>query len=281
MRRGGAERLTAAWADRVRSNREQVERVRGGPEREDFYAPVSAHFVADPRRADDPVLTALTALARPAESWLDIGAGAGRYALPLALVVREVIALDPSPAMLGGLRAGMREHGIGNVRIVEGRWPAAAGDLRADVALIVQVGYDVEEIGPFLDAMERAARRQCVAVMMDRSPASAADGFWPAVHGMERVPLPALPELVALLRARGSRPLVRMQPRVGRRFDSADEALGYLRHQLWAEDGTPADRRLLAEVRRRMADGWDGVSLDTGPTQVVIATWRPRRAPTL
>jgi SAM-dependent methyltransferase len=276
-----AARLTAAWGARVRANREQVERIRSGPERCDFYAPVSAHFVADPARTDDPVLDALRELALPHESWLDIGAGAGRYAFPLALVVDEVIALDPSPAMLDGLRTGMRAHGIENVRVVEGRWPAAADQLRADVALVVQVGYDVEDIGPFLDAMERAASRLCVAVMTDRSPASAADGFWPSVHGMERTPLPALPELVAVLRARGVRPRVRPLPRPARRFDSDAEAVTYLRQQLWAEEGTEVDRRLLAEIRRRVEAGWDGVSLDGGPSRVGIVTWRPEPAPTV
>jgi SAM-dependent methyltransferase len=260
----------------VRGNREQVERIRRGPERPDFYAPVSAHFVDDPRRADDPVLQALLELARPGETWLDIGAGAGRYALPLALRVGEVLALDPSPAMLDGLRAGMAEHGIRNVRILEGRWPdAALPDVNADEALIAQVGYDVERIGPFLDAMEAAARRLCVALMMDRSPAAAADGFWPPVHGMQRVPLPALPELVALLRARGTEPRVRELPRPERRFESAEEMLSYLRRQLWADEGTDTDAALLAEMERRRASGWDGLGLDDGPSRIGLVTWRP------
>ena len=63
-------------------------------------------------------------LARADDTWLDIGAGGGRYALPLARSVREVVAVDPSAAMLEVLRDGMREHGIANVRVVEGRWPA-------------------------------------------------------------------------------------------------------------------------------------------------------------
>ena len=139
------------------------------------------------------------ALASPSEAWLDIGAGAGRFALPLARVIREVIALDPSTGMLDGLRAGMAESGIANVRVISGRWPADADGLAVDVALIAHVGYDVEEIGPFLDAMEGAAGRLCVAVLMDQAPAALANPFWPEIHGEERVPLPALRELVALL----------------------------------------------------------------------------------
>ncbi len=110
--------------------------------------------------------------------------------------------------MRAALGPGSAEHGIRNVRVVAGtagrpaRARPAAG--RCDVALIAHVGYDIEAIGPFLDAMEAATRDRCVAVLTDRSPASVADPFWPLVHGEERVPLPALPELVELLR--GPRP---------------------------------------------------------------------------
>ena len=76
--------LLASWARRVRANAEQVDRF-GELRHEDHYAPVATRFRADPRRTDDPSLDALLSLARPDETWLDIGAGGGRYALPLAL----------------------------------------------------------------------------------------------------------------------------------------------------------------------------------------------------
>ncbi len=205
-RPAGARMLEDAWATRVRANREQAERVREVPSG-DFYAPVSALFVADPRRTGEPTLEALRSMARPDETWLDIGAGAGRYALPLALQVRRLIAVEPSPGMRRALRTGIAEHGIANIRVIAGAWPTALDLLgrspAADVSLIAHVGYDIEEIGPFLDAMETATRDRCVAVLTDRSPASVADPFWPVVHGESRVPLPALPELLEALHARG------------------------------------------------------------------------------
>ena len=93
----------------------------------------------------------------------------------------------------------------------------------ADVALIAHVGYDVEAIVPFLDAMEAAARRLCLAVLMEESPASVAAPFWPLVHGEARVPLPALPQLVELLAARGSRPRVAHVTGERRRWADRDE----------------------------------------------------------
>ncbi|MES2211388.1 MAG: NTP transferase domain-containing protein [Chloroflexota bacterium] len=274
--------LAEVWARRVRDNAAQVERIRETPDGHDFYATVSRTFVADPARADDPVLETLLAQARPDETWLDIGAGAGRYALPIARRVREVIAVDASTSMLEALRVGMMTHGIAGVRTAEGRWPPDAGLRRAlgpnpvaDVALIAHVGYDVEAIVPFLDAMEAAARRLCVAVVMEESPASVAAPFWPLVHDETRVPLPALPQLVELLTARGAVPEVTRVTGERRRWSDRDELVGFLRRQLWTAPESPADDRLLAAVDTVSETGADGSVAVTGtrPLDIGIVSW--------
>ena len=223
-----AEEAAAAWADRVRADRAQVERYREEPERSDFYAPIAANFKADPRRDNDPVLNALLELVQPGETWLDIGAGGGRLALPLALKAKEVIALDASKGMLEILRECMSEYSVPNVRVIESRWPAAKAP-HADVALISAVGNDIEEMGAFLDAMEASAGRLCVAIQPSRPPASYAYPFWPRVHGVERIALPSLPELLALLLARGRIFNVRLFPRATMSFDSFEAAQRMLR----------------------------------------------------
>ena len=271
---GTASPQETAWAERVRANREQVDRVREVADGRDFYGPTSSLFRANPSRTDDPVLDALLALASPGDTWLDIGAGAGRFALPLARHVLEVIALDPSAGMLDGLRAGMTEHGIANVRVVEARWPEDEDSLRADVALIAHVGYDVEAMGPFLSAMERAAGRLCVAVMMAQAPAAIADPFWSAIHGEARVPLPALGELVALLEVRGRGVEVHRIEGEARRWATADEALTFLRHQLWVAPDGEKGRRLtsLVEELPREADG--SIRIASPNRGIGVVTWR-------
>jgi SAM-dependent methyltransferase len=275
-----AAELESAWAERVRANRAQVDRVREVPDK-DFYAPVSSLFVADPRRTGEEALDALVALIEPGDRWLDIGAGAGRYALPLALRAREVIAVEPSASMRNALRTGKEEHGLANLRIVPGTWPEALDTLGdppiAEVALVAHVGYDIEDIGPFVDAMERAASRLCVAMLTDRSPASVADPFWPIVHGMERVPLPALPELAELLRARGRTTEIQRVERAPRTFDSFDGLATFIRRQLWiAEDGEKEQRfrtALASMARERDDDGWTLASPPVG--SIGILTWSP------
>ena len=275
--------LAGTWAGRVRDNAAQVERIREAPDGADFYATVSRTFVADPARDGDPVLEALVSLARPEDTWLDIGAGAGRYALPLARRVRGVVAIDPSGSMLGALRSGMTEHGIANVRVLEGRWPPDV-DLRAglgpdpvaDVAFIAHVGYDVEAIVPFLEAMEAAASRACVAVLMQESPASVAAPFWPLVHAQARVALPALPQFVELLAARGTTPNVVRVAGERRRWADREELLAFLRRQLWTAPGSAADERLLAAVDDLAAVEPDGtVTVATAPAlDIGVVSWR-------
>lgn len=271
------------WAVRVRQNREQVDRHREVPDGADFYGPVSTLFRADPRRTDDPTLERLREIARPGETWLDIGAGAGRYALPLALLVREVIAVDPSDGMLAALAELMAEHRIGNIRAVADRWPPTSGSpaagLQAAVALIAHLGYDIEAIGPFVGAMESAATRLCVAVLQERQPSSIADPFWPLIHGEERVALPALGEFVALLRAGGRAPEVAIEERSPRGFASQDELHGFVRRQLWLTEGGAKDRHLATLVRERahLRDGrW---YLETRSLPVGVVTWDPAKGP--
>jgi SAM-dependent methyltransferase len=272
--------LLASWGRRVRANAEQVDRF--GEERsEDHYAPVANRFRVDPRRTDDTSLDALLTLARPDETWLDIGAGGGRYALPLALAVREVIAVDPSPGMLGVLREGMAEHAISNVRIVEGRWPATAADpaAQADVSFIAHVGYDVEQIGPFLDAMERSARRLCVAMLFWRRPTWALDRLWPAVHGVERALLPAMREMVTLLMARGRPVGIQLVEQPPASFESPEQIIGIARHQTWVRPGSEKDQRLDVAIRARLIERDGRYSFDWSPSYLALVTWTPSPEP--
>ena len=284
-RRADLARLVEArWSERVRANAAQVDRFREVADGRDFYSTVTRTFVADPARDDDPVLAALLNISEPADTWLDVGAGAGRYALPLARHVREVIAVDPSASMLAALGEGARTHRIPNVRIHEGRWPPdpelrrrLGPDPVADHALIAHVGYDIEAIGTFIDALQESARRTCVAVLMERSPASGAAPFWPLVHGEARVPLPALPDFIELLLARRAALQVSRVRGEPRRWTDRDELLAFLRRQLWTAPGSPADDRLLDAVRAlaQPAPGGGIVIRGSRPIAIGVVEWLP------
>ena len=133
-----------------------------------------------------------------------------------------------------------------------GRGAALAPLPCADVALIANVGHDTELIGPFVDALDAAARRACVAVMQERPPASIAAPFFLAVHGEPREPLPALPDFLDLLAARGSEPVVEILERPARAWRSRDEILTFLRRQTWVRPGAPADAASQGELDARL-----------------------------
>lgn len=263
------------WARRVRANREQVERFREAPERADFYAPVAQVFAADPRRTDEPVLNLLREMVQPNDLWLDIGAGGGRYALPIALAAREVVAVDVSDAMLKVLRDGAAKNGIENVRIVQSRWPAEE-PIQADVSLISHVGYDIEEIGPFLDAMEAATRRMCVAILLSESPAQVAARFWPRIHGEQREPLPALAEFLSLLMARGHFFDLKMLTRPTQGYATVEAAGAFFRQQLFIEPGGAKDRLLQAILAADLEERDGRYALLSGDIPLGVVIWRPR-----
>lgn len=270
------EEVTAAWAARVRADHEQVDRCRESADPSDFYAPHAKRFVQDPRRTDDPGLDALLRLAEPGETWLDIGAGAGRYSLPLALKVERVLAIDPSPAMLAALREGMAEHGIGNIDVTEGLWPAEGRALGADVVLMAHIGYDIAEFGAFLDGAEAAATRRCVVVMRTGNRLASYRMLWPEIHGEERVRLPMLSELLVLLAARGTTPEVTLVDRQAWGYDSIEELTEGYRLMLWLRPGSPKDRRLRALVAERATQRDGQWELDWTPVPDGIVTWIPR-----
>ena len=268
----------AAWAVRVRQNREQVDRFRELPDEADFYAPLAERFRADPRRQDEPVLDLLRSLVRPEDVVLDVGAGGGRYALPLALAAREVVAVEPSEGMLAVLRSGMAEHGIANVRTLQARWPMPddADVPRADVALIANVGYDVEDFGPFLDALERSASRLCIAIMLERQPTFGVDALWPHVHGVPRSTLPSLPDFLALQLARGRLFEVRLVPRSPMAYPSPEDAAVFARRQLWTRPGSPKDQLVGPLLQREMREHAGQYAFSWDPIHTGIVSWSPR-----
>jgi SAM-dependent methyltransferase len=267
---------TAEWARRVRADREQVERLGEVATASDFYAAVANVFKADPHRTDDAALDTLRGLVVPGETWLDIGAGGGRLSLPLALLAKEVIAVEPSDGMLTVLGEGMAEHGISNIRILRQRWPCEPPP-QANVALIANVGNDVEDIGPFIEAMEVSARRLCVIVNWYRSPRAVADSLWQDIYDEPRETLPAIPDYLALLLARGAIFDITLTERSAMSYPGRDEAHAFLRRQLWLQEGSERDRKLGRILSERITERDGRIAVSWDPVTIGIVTWMPGR----
>ncbi len=267
--------LAEAWAAAVRGNREQAERLREEPDDGDHYAPIAAAFRADPRRTDDITLAALQEIAEPDDVWVDVGAGAGRFALALALCVREVIAIEPSAGMRAEFEEIRAQHGIENARVFDQRWPTADPP-RGDVAMISQVGYDIEPIGELLDTMERSAARECVAVMYEQAPGGLFHELWPAIHGEPQIQLPGLAALLELLEARGADVSVNRSQRRRWRYRSREEAESFARRRLWLKpDSAKLSRLHDALDDLLVSDDNETLATPTTMTQGIVR-WRGR-----
>src|SRR5262245_37022129 len=154
--------MTAAetYAARIDAVRAQRARLHGAPPPADAWAgPIARRFRADPHRPLDANLAVLASHIRPEDVFLDVGGGAGRIALPLALPCRAVTVADASSGMGAEFTAAAAEAGISNARFVHASWLEAAG-LQGDVALTSNVTYFVREIVPFVKKLAAAARRR-------------------------------------------------------------------------------------------------------------------------
>ena len=155
--------------------------------------------------------------------------------------------------------------------------PSEGGVYEADVALIAHVGYDIEAIGPFIDALEAAAGRICVAVLMERVPASAADPFWPPVHGEARVGAAGPARLPRA--ARGARSPAQGRPwsaSSARRFETRDVLEAFIRRQLWIDPAGPKEARFRAALDELTVQDGDGWTIEgRGQSDVGVVTWTP------
>lgn len=188
-----------AWQSQVAAHHAQSIRIQqaGGWTGEGQGAFFASLFNADPLRTDDPVLNRLYVEIPSGASVLDVGGGAGRYALPLALRGHRVTVVEPSIPMLEQLRSGMRALGI-EIAIVQQTWEEAVVD-PADVVLAAHVVYGVEDIAPFVRKLQAHAQARVLVPAFMESPPTLIAPLWPPVHGETRINLPALPELLAVL----------------------------------------------------------------------------------
>ncbi len=261
------------WGEMVRVEHAQSDRARG-VRPADTWSRLAPAFKDDPYRTGDATVETLRARLIPGETLLDVGAGGGRLALPLALTCSAVTAVEPSPSMCAVLRETADEYGIENVSIVEAGWVDAAVE-PADVALCSNVVYVVENIGPFVRKLNDNARRLVLAIVFRSHPQSQFYGLWEQVHGEKRHGLPALPEFLPVLDQLGIQPEVaELNPQPPMSFDSVEAARDTIASRLYVQPGTDAMSRLERALQDWLRES-DGVWLTDGaqPRQPCLVSW--------
>ena len=271
--RPSVEDARQAWMRLVDADAEQVARVREPEPEQDHYAAVAGCF--RPGQPSAAEFDALASLAQPEDQWLDIGAGGGRFALPLSRRVRSVIAVEPSPAMRRVLSEGVAAAGVTNLTIHDARWPVERWTEQADVALAAHCLYDIREPVPFIKAMEHHARRLCVVALARFARGAQFAGLFEAVHGEPFQALPALREFVAL--NRGARALLRGATRGGRVRPTRRSTPSRRARSRGACSGcVPVRTRTGGCAISSTSGGEDpaGILMPLGFREIAIVTWR-------
>jgi len=265
-----------SWTRQVEAHHAQSLKAQEDSPPEDFWRPFASAFRSDPRRTDDPVLDSILRHVTSDSTALDVGGGAGRLALPLALRCAHVTVVEPSGAMVEELREATREAAIENLSIVEGAWEEVDVD-PADVVLCAHVVYGVEDIEGFVRKLDSSARKRVLILAFMDSPQANLSPMWEPVHGQERVDLPALPELMGVLWEMGISPdleMVEMSARGG--YESWDAAIEQLRRRLYVAPDTEQDRRLQSAAQELLVETSDGLVVrGTGLRRQGLVSWRP------
>jgi SAM-dependent methyltransferase len=286
--------MTAAehYAARVDAVLAQRTRLRGAEPSGDLFGnlePDHPLLKADPHRPLDANLKALADLIEPSDAIVDVGGGAGRMSLALALRCRSLTNVDPSASMGAAFLANAKAAGISNVTLVNGDW-LAADTPHGTVALVNHVTYLTRDIVPFIEKLERAGSRRVILTVNAPPPPSWNRALFQLVHGEAEEVVPGHAELMNVLWEMGRLPdLTMLQPQTVRfvvSLPSRAAAVGFavqrVANEQWAHWPVTAafEARTRATVERHFDDlyaqGADGFTprwITMG--REVLITWQP------
>lgn len=122
---------------------------------QDLDAPTASR-----RSQPDPLLDFLLPRLAPNMTVIDIGAGVGRWTVPIARKVQKVTAIEPSSRMREVLHERLASLGVTNVTVAETPWMAARVP-QHDVAIAAHSTYVSPDLLDFVRKMEQSARKSC------------------------------------------------------------------------------------------------------------------------
>ncbi|HUB96590.1 MAG TPA: class I SAM-dependent methyltransferase [Stellaceae bacterium] len=260
--------MTAAehYAARVDAVLAQRARLRGAEPSGDQFGdlePDHPLLKADPRRPLDGNLTALADRIEPSDAIVDVGGGAGRMSLPLALRCRSVTNVDPSANMGAAFLANAKAAGISNVRLIKGEWLETEDVPHGSVALVNHVTYLTRDIVSFIEKLERAASRRILLTVNAPPPPSWNRVLFQLVYGEAEEVVPGHAELMNVLWEMGRLPDLMMLPPQNVRFavslPSRAAALGFavqrVANEQWAH--WPVAPALAARIHATVEQHFD------------------------
>ena len=274
-----------AWREKLLAHEREAAALRGGDGHGHGHAHVPgghggftySNRPLDVHRTDDPVLNALYDALPEGATVLDVGGGAGRFALPLATRARHVTVVEPSTDSCEALQSRAAEAGLSNITVINESWEDAEAPA-ADMVLCSLVLHHVADAAPFVAKLQRHATGHVAVVEMMETPGVLEVPFYERVHGSAPTPLPGLPDVLRLLWALDIYPDVSMLTAEPAVLDNdGGGALDQLRRRLGVEPGTEADDRLRAAADELLEETDAGIMVrGVRPRRTAVVTWRPQ-----
>ena len=200
------------YAAKLEAVQAQNLRIYGSPASGDVWSGAAARqFRFDPHRSMDPNLATIASYVVPEDVVVDVGGGAGRVCLPLALKCRETINVEPSPGMAAEYESLAQEAGITNSRLVSSSLSEAAG-IRGDVIFTADVTYFVGDIVAFVSQLEAVAARRVIIAVWSEPPPNRRAKIFELLYGEQQNILPGHRELLPVLWDMGILPEIRVMP---------------------------------------------------------------------
>jgi len=234
-----------------------------------FWDKRARTFAAATSGRKDGFLDLLEPWLLPQRTLIDVGAGAGRYAAPLAERLDWVTAVEPSQ----GMRDLIPERD--NMTVIATDWEHAE-PAPADLVICCHVLYGVSDAPAFIAKLEAAATERVFIQLRFGQLHTASDPVWELMTGAARARQPEFADLWNLLNQLG--------------IEAAVAVLEYEGVESWKDAAA-----FEAEHRPSLADCWDEAKAaawlaenvtseadgrlvySRGRRTAGVAHWRPRR----
>ncbi len=264
------------WDATVFREHQQTDRYRDPPPDEDPWTDLAWNF-SPPDRDEldlDPAVNVVETYLDPGDTLIDVGAGGGRLAIPLARRCARVVAVEPSPAMRARMDAAITELGVDNVEVIPETWQNV--DIPAsDHVICSHVVYATTPILPFLEKLNDHAQKRVTVMLRERPPQANFHELFERLFGEKRVALPAMPEFRNLLEALEIKyETHRLEDRPHGVFPSAEAALRRSTQRLFLNPGSRSAERLAKILPDCLVPNGDGVKFNWAePQRGWLVSW--------
>ena len=206
---------------------------------------------------------------------IDIGAGVGRFAIPLAKEGFNVTAVEPNEEMRKHLLGSIEQNGVtSRINVIQSSWPVDK-DLQADVtfaSFVIQFSRDPEN---FIHSMEKCTNKRCILSIHVDQPLGFLKDIWQVFRPSEPVPaMLTFSDLYPMLLNMGiiANVMIIEEKRMSGPLMEPAKIIPLLSDLLCIRD-KPADMQRLKEI----LEGMRSQIREPPSMRTAIVSWLPRR----